>query len=119
MTDKDIEWLGSSLDDIRDFPFEARSETGHQLRKVQRNQLPTDYTALPEVGPGAIEIRVRKNDSWFRTIYVAKWTDTVYVLHTIQKKSNRMSKTDKDTAKQRYRQAKESAAAQNKKEKKR
>ena len=37
-------------------------------------------------------------------IYVAKFTDTVYVLHCFQKKTQKTSRSDLDLAKSRYRE---------------
>ncbi|MDD5034417.1 MAG: type II toxin-antitoxin system RelE/ParE family toxin [Methylococcaceae bacterium] len=39
----------------------------------------------------------------FRVIYIAKFADTVYVLHCFQKKTQKTSKTDLDLAAKRYR----------------
>jgi Phage-related protein len=41
---------------------------------------------MSSVGPGVIEIRVRAGGA-FRLMYVAKFTETIYVLHVFQKKS--------------------------------
>jgi phage-related protein len=42
-------------------------------------------------------------------IYVAKFTDAVYVLHAFQKKSQKTARADLDLAMQRYRIAQELA----------
>jgi len=55
------------------------------------------------VGPGVREIRIRDTEGAFRVIYVAKFEDTVYVLHCFQKKSQKTRKADLDLANQRYR----------------
>jgi phage-related protein len=54
------------------------------------------------VGPGAQEIGVSDEAGIFRVIYVAKFEETVYVLHCFQKKTQRTSRTDIDIAKSRY-----------------
>ncbi|MGY8629638.1 MULTISPECIES: type II toxin-antitoxin system RelE/ParE family toxin [Nitrosomonas] len=46
------------------------------------------------VGPGAYEIRIHIMGEW-RVIYVAKMQDTIYVLHTFQKKTQKTSKHDR------------------------
>jgi phage-related protein len=38
----------------------------------------------------------------FRTIYVAKFADAVYVLHAFQKKTQKTAKADLDLAAHRY-----------------
>ncbi len=35
---KPLRFIGSSLDDLRDFPAEARRQAGFELRIVQRGQ---------------------------------------------------------------------------------
>lgn len=101
--DKPIDWRGSSLDDLREFPEAARRRAGYELRKLQRGQLPDDWRPIPEVGPGVSEIRIDSADGWFRVMYVAKFEEAVYVLHSFQKKSRKTSRNDVDIAKARYR----------------
>jgi phage-related protein len=58
---------------------------------------------MPRVGPGACEIRVQDDAGAFRVIYVAKFAQTVYVLHAFQKKTQRTSHADVELAASRYR----------------
>jgi phage-related protein len=62
---------------------------------------------MSAVGPGAYEIRVRDAAGIARLMYVAKFRDTVCVLHVFTKKSQRTPKTDIDLAKKRYREARD------------
>lgn len=55
------------------------------------------------LAPGVGEIRIRDAAGAFRVIYVAKFTDAVFVLHCFQKKPQRTSKIDLDLAEKRYR----------------
>ena len=91
--DKDVKWVGSSLDDQRDLPPEVRRELGFDLRRVQQGKLPRDWKALKAVGPGVMEIRIRL-DGAFRMRYVAKFAEAVYVLHVFLKKTQRTSELD-------------------------
>lgn len=100
---KPIEFCGSSLEDLRDFPLFARREAGHQLDMVQNGQEPIDWKPMNTIGLGVKEIRIRDTAGAFRVIYVAKFTDAVYVLHCFQKKTERTSKVDLDLAVKRYR----------------
>jgi predicted XRE-type DNA-binding protein len=68
---KPFEFVGSSLADLKFFPDDARSEAGHQLSRVQLGLDPADWKAMPTVGSGAYEIRVRDGAGAFRVIYVA------------------------------------------------
>lgn len=59
------------------------------------------------VGPGAREIRVRTFDGGtiqHRVIYVAKFTEMVYVLHAFEKKTEQTSPHHIEVAATRYRQ---------------
>lgn len=101
---KPVEFMGSSLDDLRTFPLLARREAGHQIDQVQNGQEPDDWKPMSVVGRGVKEIRIRDPAGAFRVIYVAKFAEAVYVLHCFQKKTEKTSRTDVDVASQRYRQ---------------
>ena len=98
---KRIEWLGTSLNTVRNFPQDARLLIGQELQLVQAGFMPTDFKPMPTVGPGAYEIRVREGKQ-YRVIYVAKFADRVYVLHAFIKKTPKTAKPDIDTAKTQY-----------------
>ncbi len=100
---KAIEFLGSALDDLRAFPVSARREAGHQLDRLQHGEAPGDWKAMGSVGTGVQEIRIHDPVGAFRVIYVAKFSEAIYVLHCFQKKSQKTAKLDRDLAAQRYR----------------
>ena len=99
---KPIDWRGSALRDLQDFPDDAKRQAGYQLRKVQEGDQPDQFKPMPEIGSGVNEIIVDEKAGWFRVLYVAKYQDAVYVLHSFQKKTNKTSQSDKDIAKRRY-----------------
>jgi phage-related protein len=101
---KRLEFLGDSLDRLREFPFEARKEAGVQLHKVQLGLDPSDWKPMTTIGPGAREIRLRDQAGAFRVIYVATMNAAVYVLHTFQKKTRQTERRDLDLAMARLRQ---------------
>lgn len=103
MTMKPLRFLGSSLDDLRNFPDEARRAAGFELRTIQNGLKPSDCKPMQVIGPGVNEIRIHVLGEW-RVIYVAKLRDTVYVLHAFQKKTRKTSRHDIDLARQRYKQ---------------
>jgi|ERR1700756_1222058 len=104
---KPIKWLGTTRDDIRGQRPAVRDELGQQLLRVQMGLMPNNYKPMSAVGPGAYEIRVQDADGIARLMYVAKFHDTIYVLHVFTKKSRRTPKTDIDLAKKRYREARD------------
>ena len=89
MADKELEFLGSSLKDLKEFPDAAKQDAGYQLGKVQKGEEPDDWKPFSTVGAGVKEIRIREDKNIFRIMYVAKFKDTVYVLHAFQKKTQK------------------------------
>lgn len=98
---KALKFVGGSLDDLTDFPLEARRAAGFELWQIQRGLNPADFKSMPAVGAGAYEIRVHVLGEW-RVIYVAKFQDSVYVLHAFHKKMQKTRKEDIDLAARRY-----------------
>lgn len=99
---KRLEFLGDSLDQLRDFPDSARKEAGVQLHKVQLGFEPSDWKPMTSVGPGVREIRIWDDAGTFRVIYVARSAGTVYVLHAFQKKAQQTPKRDLNLARLRF-----------------
>src|SRR5690242_6040668 len=99
---KPIVFAGDSLGRIRAFPADARRETGYQLERVQSGLDPADWKPMAAVGIGVSEIRVRSEGA-FRTLYVAKFPEAVYVLHAFRKKTQQTSRSDIELARLRYR----------------
>jgi len=95
---KGIEFLGASLKTVREFPALAKREAGLQLDRVQRGLDPTDWKPMKSVGQGVREIRIQ-HEGQYRVIYVASFEKRVYVLHAFQKKTQKTSRQDLDTAK--------------------
>lgn len=104
MTVKPLAFRGSSLDDLRAFPETARREAGHQLDRVQRGLEPDDWKAMPAIGPGVREVRIRDQSGAFRVIYTATRPAAVYVLHAFQKKTQATAQRDLELAEARFRE---------------
>ena len=100
--EKPIQWMGSSLNDLLAFPDEAKREAGYQLHRIQQGLDPEDWKSFPAVGPGVKEVRISIARGIYRIMYVAKFEDAVYVLHSFVKKTQRTAKSDVDIAKARY-----------------
>jgi phage-related protein len=96
--------MGDSLARLRQEPADIRSDVGYQLELVQGGDMPADFRPMPEVGPGAMEIRVHAAAE-YRVFYVARFDEAVYVLHCFVKKTQATRRTDLDLGKQRYRAA--------------
>ena len=100
---KPLNFIGSSLDDLRNFPDEARRAAGFELYAVQCGLEPSDWKPMPTIGRGVKEIRIHVLGEW-RIIYVAKLKNAVYVLHSFQKKTRKTSQHDIELARRRYKQ---------------
>lgn len=99
---KSVHFVGTSREDLRQFPDSAQETAGFQLFKVQRGKEPDDWKPMLTVGPGVQEIRVRDERGAFRVFYVAKFEEAVYVLHVFQKRSQKTARADLDLGKSRY-----------------
>jgi phage-related protein len=96
-----LKFIGSSLDDLRNFPDEARRSAGFELYAVQSGMEPSDWKPMASVGRGVREIRIHVLGEW-RVLYVAKLAGVVYVLHAFHKKTRKTTKRDLDIARQRF-----------------
>jgi len=96
-------FLGSSKDELRDFPEEARRDAGIELYQVQLGLDPSVWRPMPGIGSGAREIRIRASGI-YRVIYLASRPEGVYVLHCFQKKTQKTAQRDLELAKLRFKQ---------------
>ena len=110
---KPVRFVGSAKDDLAAFPKSARTRAGHEIFMVQIGRNPDDWKRMPTVGSGACEIRVRDEAGAFRVIYVAKFENAVYILHSFQKNSRKTSHADLELARERYRTARSLAEGAN------
>lgn len=100
MPEKPLSWLGSSLEDLRAFPDDARRAAGYQLGRVQQGLQPTDWKPMRTVGPGVIEIRIHTRVE-HRVFYVAKFEEAVYVIHAFEKQTRQTPQAEIALAKKR------------------
>ena len=101
---KPIEFRGDSLQALKSFPESAGRRAGFQLNLVQQGRDPDDWKPMNTVGPGVREIRIRDERGIFRVMYVTKLGDTLFVLHCFQKKTQKTSAADIETATRRYKE---------------
>ena len=104
---KPLEFLGSSRDDLCAMPDLVRHDIGFELMRVQFGGEPKNFKPMPTVGAGAYEIRVRDESGVYRAIYVAKFEEAIYVLHSFKKTTQQTSHHDIEIAVARYREAAE------------
>ncbi len=99
---KPVTWLGDSLEAIRAFPALARARVGRQIARVQEALEPEDWKPMASVGLGVREIRIQAEGA-FLVIYVAKFGESVYVIHAFEKKSRSTPQPDIELARRRFR----------------
>lgn len=86
--EKPIDWVGSSLEDLKAFPEEVVATFGFELHQLQFDQMPN--SAKPLKGKelsGVYELKENHDGNTYRAVYIAKLKDKIYVLHCFQKKS--------------------------------
>jgi phage-related protein len=92
------------------FSKEVQQEFGTSLRAVQDNKKPfLPITSLKSIGGGVIELKINDSPA-FRCVYIAKYLDTVIVLHSFEKTTNGVDKQAMKTLQQRYKELKSELA---------
>lgn len=51
--------------------------------------MPRDFKVMRNLGSGVMEIRQRDETGAYRLVYVAKFEDMIYCLHSFQKKTQK------------------------------
>ncbi|WP_246569394.1 type II toxin-antitoxin system RelE/ParE family toxin [Rhizobium bangladeshense] len=106
---KQIIFLGSSNDEIRNFPREVKEEIGFSLYLAQRGDKAINAVALTGFGNAMVpEIIVDHMGDTYRSVYTVRFKEAVYVLHAFKKKSKNGRSTPKqeiDLVKRRLKQA--------------
>ncbi len=100
---KALRFVGTSLEDLAQFPDDAKRAAGFELWQVQTGLDPSDWKPMNSIGAGAREIRIHVGGEW-RVIYVAKFAQAVYVLHAFSKKTQRTPQSDIELAARRYKE---------------
>ena len=90
--------------EYKNLPDTVQDEFGKDLRLIQYGKDPRlPITHLKSVGDGVIELK--KNGSpAFRCVYVAKYLDTVIVLHSFTKTTNGVDQQAMKVAEQRLKE---------------
>jgi phage-related protein len=109
-----LEFVGSSQDDLREFPRSVRIQAGYALQRAQEGGKHPDAIPMKGFGgAGVLEIRLQDDGNGFRVIYAVSIGVTIYVLHAFQKKSKSgiaTSKRDLELIERRLKDAQDRAA---------
>jgi len=87
---KPVEWIGSSLEDLRKFPPEVRRAMGQAIDDAQLGlESPVAKALKGFGGRGVLEIVDDFDGDAYRAVYTIRFAGVVYVLHAFQKKSKK------------------------------
>lgn len=85
---KPVRWVGSSRDDVREFPESVRLRVGGALWEAQLGRKAGWAKPLKGFGgAGVLEVVDDFDGDTFRAVYTVRFAGAVYVLHAFQKKS--------------------------------
>jgi phage-related protein len=107
--DRPIHWVGSSKKDLLGFPDEVVNDVGYALGVVQQGGTPPSAKHWKGEGPGVLEIVEDHRGDTFRVVYIVRFEQAIYVLHSFQKKSPsgiKTANTDVDLIHERLKLAK-------------
>ena len=108
---KPVHWIGSSREDLKSFPPEARRDIGFALATAQKGgKHPSAKPLQGFVGASVLEIVENYDGDTYRAVYTVRFAEAIYVLHAFKKKSKSGIKTPKrerDIIEARLKRAKE------------
>ncbi len=107
VNEKPVEWVGSSLTELRKFPEDVKDVMGYSLGIAQNGSKADNAKPLTNIVKGGLIYEICDNDKGdtYRAVYTVKFKDVLYVLHTFKKKSKKgiaTPKADIDLIKERY-----------------
>ncbi len=93
---KQLIFVGSSDDELREFPRDVQRAMGYALYVAQQSDKHPDAEPLRGYkGSGVLEVIEDDDNNTYRTVYTVRLSEAVYVLHAFQKKSTTGIKTPK------------------------
>jgi phage-related protein len=108
---KPVVWVGSSREDLQEFPRTVRQRVGTALQVAQDGGKHPDAKPLRGYhGAGVLEIVEDFDGDTYRVVYTVRFAEAIYVLHCFQKKSTRgiaTTRRDLDLIEARLRRAQE------------
>jgi len=89
-TQKPVEWIGSSKEDLREFPRDVRRVMGQAIDDAQHGGENPAVKALKGFGGrGVLEVVDDFDGDTYRAVYTVKFVGVVYVLHAFFRRSPR------------------------------
>ena len=97
VSEKPLEWIGSSHKDLMALPVDVRQLFGFALSLAQGGDRHDAAKVLKGFGgAGVLEVVEDDVGGTYRAVYTVKFADAVFVLHCFQKKSKRGIATPKE-----------------------
>ena len=85
---KELDFIGTSREDLKAFPEEVKDDIGYALFEAQEGKKPIVAKPLKGFGgAGVLEIIENCSGDTYRAVYTVSFKKVVYVLHCFQKKS--------------------------------
>src|ERR1700712_4481772 len=89
-------WIGSTRDDLREFPDEVRRVMGVAINDAQNGEEHPRAKALKGFGGRSVlEVVDDEDGDTYRAVYTVRFAAAIYVLHAFQKKSRKGIETPK------------------------
>src|SRR2546422_1099377 len=93
---KPVVWMGSSKEDLKEFPDDVQGEFGHALWVAQEGDKYVSAKPLKGFGGASVlEIVEDYDGDTYRAVYTVRFAESVFDLHCYQKKSRRGRQTPK------------------------
>lgn len=106
-----IEWIASSLNDLKDFPEDVQQAVGYALYRAQCGEKHSSVKPLKGFkGTSVLEVVQDFDGDAYRAVYTVRFEEVLYVLHVFQKKSKSgiaTPKQDVELVERRLKRAKE------------
>lgn len=118
ITLRPVDWVGSSLADLKRFPRAVVQEIGVALMYAQAGEKAPNAKPLRHIGAGVLEILESHQKNAYRAVYTVRFSERIYVLHCFQKKSKTgiaTPKADLDLIKSRLKLAEQDDAERRRK----
>ncbi len=94
---RELVWVGSSLDDYKEFHETIQDDMGYALYLAQEGEKPPQAKPLKGFGgAGVLEVVADDAGGTYRAVYTVRLKTAVYVLHVFQKKSRRSIATPEE-----------------------
>lgn len=93
---KSVEWIASSLDDLKSFSEDVQQAVGYTLYQAQCGEKHPNVKPFKSFkGASVLEVIQDFDGDTYRAVYTVKFEEVVYILHSFQKKSKRGIETAK------------------------